>query len=489
MQTIEQPADLELRSGVSSPAHKTRANPHLQTVRLLIAGDTLSLVAAGLLALAFTSGGSGSHPGLVWVPVTVAVTLAAFAFYRLYERDRQQIVVSTLDEWRDFLNALSIVCLLEVISSQTVHATSFLVPVPTSAIALFWAASLVLLPLTRAAMRHVTFPAINAQQNTLIVGAGYVGQMLALKIQKHAEYNLRLVGFLDDEPHALDAGLADVPVLGGEDDLVDLIRANDVSRVILAFSRRPAERLLEVIRASGLRDVHLSIVPRYFEIIASNVQIVDVEGVPVIEVPAPRLSRLERFSKRCLDLSFTIVGLILLAPMFAFIAVAIKLDSRGPVFFKQRRMGRDQRVFEIIKFRTMHVGAEQQRADLLPDNESTGPLFKIRDDPRVTRVGWWVRTLSLDELPQLFNVLKGEMSLVGPRPFVIYEDDKIAGWARRRLELTPGITGLWQVLGRNDIGFEEMVKLDYLYVNNWSLWWDVKLLLRTAPIIFSRRGY
>jgi lipopolysaccharide/colanic/teichoic acid biosynthesis glycosyltransferase len=152
-------------------------------------------------------------------------------------------------------------------------------------------------------------------------------------------------------------------------------------------------------------------------------------------------------------------------------------------------MGRGQQVFEIIKFRTMYVGAEDMRRDLLDANESSGPLFKIREDPRVTRVGYWVRKLSLDELPQLINVLKGEMSLVGPRPFVIYEDDKIAGWARRRLDLTPGITGLWQVMGRNEIGFDEMVKLDYLYVNNWSLWWDVKILLRTAPVVFLRRGY
>jgi lipopolysaccharide/colanic/teichoic acid biosynthesis glycosyltransferase len=137
----------------------------------------------------------------------------------------------------------------------------------------------------------------------------------------------------------------------------------------------------------------------------------------------------------------------------------------------------------------MYVGAEDMRHDLLDANESSGPLFKIREDPRVTRVGYWVRKLSLDELPQLINVLKGEMSLVGPRPFVIYEDDKIAGWARRRLDLTPGITGLWQVMGRNEIGFDEMVKLDYLYVNNWSLWWDVKILLRTAPVVFLRRGY
>ena len=137
----------------------------------------------------------------------------------------------------------------------------------------------------------------------------------------------------------------------------------------------------------------------------------------------------------------------------------------------------------------MVLGAEQMRDGLLEDNESDGPLFKIRDDPRVTRVGRMLRRFSIDELPQLFNVVRGKMSLVGPRPFVIYEDDKIDGWARRRLDLTPGITGLWQVLGRNDIEYDEMVKLDYLYVTNWSLWWDIKLLLRTVPIVVGRDGY
>jgi lipopolysaccharide/colanic/teichoic acid biosynthesis glycosyltransferase len=170
-------------------------------------------------------------------------------------------------------------------------------------------------------------------------------------------------------------------------------------------------------------------------------------------------------------------------------AVAVKLDSPGPVFFRQARTGRGDQQFEIIKFRTMVDGAEQLRSSLLVENESSGPLFKIREDPRVTRVGRMMRRFSIDELPQLFNVVAGTMSLVGPRPFVTYEDEKIDGWARRRLDLTPGVTGLWQVLGRNDIEYDEMVKLDYLYVTNWSLWWDMKLLLRTIPIVFGRAGY
>jgi exopolysaccharide biosynthesis polyprenyl glycosylphosphotransferase len=482
-ETIEHSADVGFRAPLGVAAR--RRNHHLQTVRLLIAGDSAALAVAALFAFGVT--GHAHRGDVVWIPLTVVLSLIGFAFYRLYERDRQQIVVSTLDEWRDFLNALSVVCLLELVAANTTHTPGN--GLATATIATFWVGSLIVLPLTRAAMRHTVLPAIHAHENTLIVGAGHVGQMLALKIAKHKEYNLRLVGFLDDEPHDLDPALADIPVLGGEDELVELIRAHEVSRVILAFSRRSAEGLLELIRASGLRDVNLSIVPRYFEIIASNVQIVEIEGVPVIEIPAPRLSRLARVSKRCLDLALTVPGFVLIAPMFVVIALLIKLDSRGPVFFKQKRMGRGQQVFEIIKFRTMYVGAEDMRRDLLDANESSGPLFKIRDDPRVTRVGYWVRKLSLDELPQLINVLKGEMSLVGPRPFVIYEDDKIAGWARRRLDLTPGITGLWQVMGRNEIGFDEMVKLDYLYVNNWSLWWDVKILLRTAPVVFLRRGY
>jgi len=483
METFETPP-LETHARPAARAGR-RGRTH-QIVRYLILGDAVILALAAAFTLLVTEHGTARESTL-WLGITLAASLISFSFYGLYERDRGQIVVATLDEWRDFLHALSLVCLLEVVIAQALggHAV---VPASTSTIAVFWFGALVVLPAARGAMRNFVVPRLNNQQSTIVVGAGVVGQMVARKIRKHPEYNLRLVGFVDDEPHDL-VDLEGVPVLGGEDDLVDVIREHEISRVVLAFSRRSAERLLEVVRAAGFQDVHLSIVPRYFELIASSVSIVDVEGIPVVEVPSAHLSRLARFSKRCFDLVLTIPGLILIAPALLLIAAAIKLDSRGPVFFRQPRMGRGHEVFEIIKFRTMQDGAEQRRSELVAVNESTGPLFKIREDPRVTRVGRWLRTLSLDELPQLLNVIKGEMSLVGPRPFVVYEDEKIDGWARRRLDLTPGITGLWQVLGRNDIGFEEMVKLDYLYVNNWSLWWDLKLLLRTAPVVFSRRGY
>ena len=191
---------------------------------------------------------------------------------------------------------------------------------------------------------------------------------------------------------------------------------------------------------------------------------------------------------RALSVLVAAVGLVVLAPMLALIAAAIKLDSRGPVLFRQRRIGKDGRPFELVKFRTMRSDADQLQADLESLNEASGALFKIADDPRLTPVGRFLRRYSLDELPQLLNVLKGDMSLIGPRPLILEEDQFVESWARKRLLLKPGMTGLWQVLGRSAIPFEEMVKLDYVYVTNWSLWWDIKILLRTNPTVLARRG-
>lgn len=458
-------------------------------VRFLIASDFLALAAATGAAIVVNRRTTATvSEAALWALGTVLIVLLVFSFYRLYERDREQIAVSSLDEVGEFVNALSLVSFVELSAGQAL-ALGGLRSIGPGTVLLFWLFALVCLPATRGLLRHFVVPLLDNPQNTVILGAGEVGQTIARKIRKHPEYNLRVVGFLDDEPRPLDRDLDELRVLGGEGDLVNTLRRYRVSRVILAFSRRPQDLILEVIRQAGLKEVHLSIVPRYFEIMAANVGVTDVEGIPVLEIPAPRLSRLARFIKRSFDLVLTSLGLVVLAPLLLLIAVAIKLDSPGPVFFRQPRMGRNERVFRIFKFRTMVDGAEELRGDLLAANESSGPLFKIRSDPRVTRVGRWLRKLTLDELPQLLNVFKGEMSLVGPRPFVVHEDEKINGWARRRLALTPGMTGVWQVLGRNDIPYEEMVKLDYLYVNNWSLWWDIKLLLRTVPVVVARRGY
>jgi exopolysaccharide biosynthesis polyprenyl glycosylphosphotransferase len=259
---------------------------------------------------------------------------------------------------------------------------------------------------------------------------------------------------------------------------------------VLAASEAPHEKTLELVREVRRPDVHLSIVPNFYELFASNAAIEDIEGLPVVSLPSMSFSRTVKALKRSFDIAASGLGLLAISPILVAAAIAIKLDSRGPVFFKQARHGRGGREFRIVKFRSMVVDAEAKRFELaeLNEMEGGGPLFKIHDDPRITRVGAFLRKWSIDELPQLWNVLRGEMSLVGPRPFVIHESEQITGWASRRLETTPGITGLWQVLGRNDIPFEEMVKLDYVYVTNWSLWWDIKILVQTLPTVLNRRG-
>jgi lipopolysaccharide/colanic/teichoic acid biosynthesis glycosyltransferase len=218
-----------------------------------------------------------------------------------------------------------------------------------------------------------------------------------------------------------------------------------------------------------------------------------VEGVPLLGLPPFRLSRSSRLLKRTFDLVLTIPGLVALAPLFALIALLIKRDSSGPVFFRQLRMGCNGRTFRIWKFRTMTADADERKREVAHLNQHLHDggdprMFKIPDDPRVTRVGRWLRRYSLDELPQLFNVLRGEMSLVGPRPLILDEDQHVNAWARQRLNLKPGCTGPWQVQGRSGIPFEEMVRLDYLYVTGWSVFGDLKLITRTFPVMLGAHG-
>jgi len=340
----------------------------------------------------------------------------------------------------------------------------------------------VLVPTLRGVVRTWLLPNVMRPRRTLIVGAGATGRLLERKIATHPEYGLELVGFVDDDEGS--------DVVGTTSELTKLVDRLHIDWIVLAASEAPHEKTLELVREVRRPDVHLSIVPNFYELFASNAAIEDIEGVPVVSLPSMQFSRTVRMLKRTFDIVASGLGLLAISPILIVSAIAIKIDSRGPVFFRQARQGRGGREFRIVKFRTMVADAEAKRFELehLNTMEGGGPLFKIADDPRITRVGAFLRKWSIDELPQLWNVLRGEMSLVGPRPFVIHESEQITGWASRRLETTPGITGLWQVLGRNDIPFEEMVKLDYVYVTNWSLWWDIKILVQTLPTVLKRQG-
>jgi lipopolysaccharide/colanic/teichoic acid biosynthesis glycosyltransferase len=225
-----------------------------------------------------------------------------------------------------------------------------------------------------------------------------------------------------------------------------------------------------------------------FEVVGSSVEFDDIDGVTVLGVRRFGLGRSSARIKRLMDLFGAVAGLALLSPVFLAIAVAIKLDSRGPVFYRQWRIGRDGHPFRMVKFRSMVQNADELKNELAGMNVAGGGLFKVIDDPRITRVGRFMRKLSIDELPQLFNVVQGEMSLVGPRPLVPDEDDRVDGRFRRRLRLVPGMTGPWQILGPARVPLTEMVGIDYLYGANWSIWLDVKILLRTVGHVMRRKG-
>jgi exopolysaccharide biosynthesis polyprenyl glycosylphosphotransferase len=416
--------------------------------------------------------------------LAVPAWLAIFAGYGLYENDNLKISIASFDEVRDVFHAMLVGSLLLLIVSQGVrYAFGWWVYSAVEA-AFFVATALVLVPVARGAIRSWVFPRVMQPRRTLIMGSGPEAQLVHRKIQSHPEYGLDVVGFLDNRD--IDgAG----PVLGAPDDIAELVDELEVDRVLLASSITDHERMLDLLRSVRRPDVQVSIVPRYFEIFTSHAILDDVEGMPVVTLPPMRLGRSSRLLKRCFDSAVAALVLLLLSPLLLAIALAIKLDSRGSVIYRQPRRGRNGSEFTIAKFRTMHEGAEARRSEVLHLNEVDGPLFKAKKgDPRVTRIGGFLRRYSLDEFPQLLNVIRGDMSLVGPRPFVVYEADQITGWATRRLDMTPGITGLWQVLGRNDIPFDEMVKLDYLYVTNWSLWWDMKILCQTIPVVLGKRG-
>ncbi len=328
------------------------------------------------------------------------------------------------------------------------------------------------------------------RQRTVIVGSGMVADRLADRLDRHSEFGLETIGLVDDDVHTLN-GTQRLPKLGSLDQLDHVLEDCDVDRVIIAFSRASHQQLLSCIRACRDHRVAVDVVPRLFELLDGGAKSLNqIGGLPLLSIGAPPLTRASRVAKRGLDILISAAILVVLSPVLLAVAVAIKLDSRGPVLFRQVRAGRGETEFMLVKFRSMYRDAEQRKKQYEEENEANdGVMFKIKRDPRITPVGRFLRRSSLDELPQLLNVLRGEMSLVGPRPLILSESRHAAqSWHARRLDLRPGITGLWQVSGRSDLPFQEMVRFDYQYVSGWSLARDVEILLATIPVVLSGRG-
>jgi exopolysaccharide biosynthesis polyprenyl glycosylphosphotransferase len=481
----------ELDIAISAPRIRTQGGLRRGRTWILAGGDLLALSVA--YAATYVAANQIAPPAIVapgWLMLTLALVavplwVAIFTAYHLYDHDNLRISVTSFDEVGDIFHSLLAGSLVFLLLAQVLRRLADWWIYSALEAALFLLAAVILVPLARGTVRNWVFPRAMQQRRTLIVGTGSEAELVHRKLQTHPEYGLEVVGFLDGDGE----GEAPGPVLGTRSDIVRIVDEFDVDRILLASSIASHEEMLDLVRKVRRPDVQVSIVPRYFEIFTSHAILDDVEGMPVVSLPPMRLGRSSRVLKRSFDVVAAGVVLIALSPLLALIALAIRVDSPGPAIFRQPRRGREGSTFRIAKFRTMYVDAEARRNEILHLNEVDGPLFKVKNgDPRITRIGGFLRRTSLDELPQLWNVIRGDMSLVGPRPFVVYEADQITGWASRRLDIAPGITGLWQVLGRNDIPFEEMVKLDYLYVTNWSLWWDLKILFQTIPVVLGRRG-
>jgi exopolysaccharide biosynthesis polyprenyl glycosylphosphotransferase len=291
--------------------------------------------------------------------------------------------------------------------------------------------------------------------------------------------------FLGAVTRSQPAGLA---VLGGLDDLAGILERTPTDELILSEGDFDERQVLEMVEAAHRRGVRVRLAPRTTELLVQQGEYVPGQGVPLFELRPPVLTGADWAVKRTFDLAAAATVAVVGLPLWLLLAVAIKLDSRGPVFYVDRRMGVGEQEFGMLKFRTMVAGAAERQDELEDVNEASGALFKIRDDPRVTRVGRLLRRLSVDELPQVLNVLRGQMSLVGPRPLPLRDYELLQAWHRKRYLVLPGVTGLWQISGRSSLTFDDLVRLDFTYLENWSIWLDISIILRTFPAVLGRRG-
>jgi len=349
----------------------------------------------------------------------------------------------------------------------------------------------VLMSLNRAgaliALRYLRSRGIGVKR-VIIVGAGEVGRRVMRTIVARPDLGYEIIGYVDDNPEKGEGVIGRIKGLGPLNNLSDLIHTENVAEVIITLPWNVHRRILGILRECERSKIEARIVPDLFQLSLSQVEVGDLGGVPLISVQEIAFGKTALIVKRLIDVVGAVGCIILGAPLLGMIALAIKIDSPGPVFFKQERVGENGKLFIMYKFRSMRVGAEEELERLKPYNEADGPLFKIRDDPRLTKVGRFLRHTSLDELPQLINVLKGEMSLVGPRPPLQSEVEQYQPWHKKRLCIPPGMTGLPQISGRSELTFDETVLLDLYYIEHWSPWLDLTILLRTIPKVFSGDG-
>jgi exopolysaccharide biosynthesis polyprenyl glycosylphosphotransferase len=441
--------------------------------RLLGAADLVAIAVSLVIVLTLGSDRS-SIVGVIAAPAfLVPLVLVLFKLCGLYDRDELRLAPSTLDEAPVLLQLTGLFALGFTLLQPALPSVSL----GSGQIAALWLCSFGAIVSARLVARAVA-RRVSAVERCLVVGELHEVDRIADKLAA-SRARASIVACLPVQD-------VETGGLASPESLRQVVRDLHVHRLIVASTRTDTHAVVELLRMAKLAGVRVSVAPRMLEVVGSGVEFDDVDGMTMLAVRRFGLSRSSRVLKRAFDLVLTSIGFLAVAPVLGLLALCVRLDSTGPIFFRQVRVGRDGKHFRIVKFRSMVVDADARKDELRALNEAGDGLFKIDNDPRVTRVGSFLRRSSLDELPQLLNVLRGEMSLVGPRPLVTDEDAKVVGLDRSRLHLTPGMTGPWQVLGSR-VPLQEMVGIDYLYVANWSLWVDLKILLRTVRHV-ARRG-
>ncbi len=475
---ITSPSPLEL---VAAPERVSAVTTRdYRTRRLLMAGDVLAL-AIGIASWSLLNVPHvAAH--ILWAALTLPLWIVLFTAYGLYGAGLRRVGYATVDDIPSLAHALLVGTVAMWLYLQLVPPGKLNFPELLVFVTLAFVLGLVF----RFVARRIS-SRLYGHERVLFVGSGPMTPILVRQISSQQRHGLTAIAALArDENERWPLAL---PMAGAlcEVDPAAVIKEHAIDRVIVSAEGIEDEALLEMVSVCRQLGVKISALPSLAAMMGPAATVDHLEGITLIGINTPSLARSNRLFKRAMDIVGASVLLVLTAPIWLVVALAIRLDSSGPVIFRQNRIGRRGKPFRLMKFRSMVADAEARREALLAMSRQAAWL-DLEHDPRTTRVGRFLRLTSLDELPQLWNVVRGDMSLVGPRPLIAEEDQNVSGWARRRLDLTPGITGVWQVMGRAHIPFEQMIMLDYLYVANWSLWADVKLILQTVPVVLTRRG-
>lgn len=325
-------------------------------------------------------------------------------------------------------------------------------------------------------------------KNALVVGVGKKTKQYIETINSHEIWGVNIIGLIDSKEGGVNKTKYGYTILGDESELRSILLSYPVDEVVCTLPLSKAENIQSILKVCEELGITARLISEFFETLVAKTHVEHLNGFPIITYSTTPNQLIPLIAKRIFDFVFSIIALVLFAPFFLIISALIKITSHGPVFFIQERMTLNGRRFKMLKFRTMVENAEESKVALAGINEMDGPVFKIKEDPRITKIGNFLRKSSLDEFPQFINVIKGEMSVVGPRPPVPEEVNNYQHWQRRRLSMRPGITCLWQISGRNNVGFDQWMKLDLEYIDNWSLWLDFKILVKTIPVVIFAKG-